>query len=101
MYVVCVTIQVKAGTEDAFVEATRHNHQGTIAEPGALRFDVLRSAEDPQRFFLYEVYRDEAAFLEHKQTAHYATWRDTVEPWMAVPRQGLKYHSIFPADADF
>ena len=28
-----------------------------MAEPGNVRFDVLRSKDDPTRFVLYEVYR--------------------------------------------
>jgi hypothetical protein len=30
-------------------------------EPGCLRFDVVADRDDPQRFYFYEVYRDEAA----------------------------------------
>ena len=101
MYVVCVNVFVKAGYEQDFVEATRNNHDGTLQEEGAVRFDVLQSVEDPTRFFLYEVYRDVAAFKAHQQTDHYLAWRQTVAEWMAQPRQGSKFESIFPADGAF
>ena len=35
----------------------------------------------------------------HKETAHYATWRDAVAPMMAQPRQGVRYSNVFPEDA--
>ena len=32
----------------------------------------------------------------HKETAHYAAWRDAVAGWMAEPRQGVKHVGLFP-----
>ena len=46
-----------------------------------------------------ERYRDEAAAAAHKETTHYATWRDTVAPMMARPRVGTKYVNASPDDA--
>jgi autoinducer 2-degrading protein len=43
-----------------------------------------------------EVYRDADAPAEHKKTAHYQTWRDTVAEMMAEPRSSVKYDTIFP-----
>ncbi|MGA2256526.1 MAG: antibiotic biosynthesis monooxygenase [Thermoguttaceae bacterium] len=96
MFVVCVHVQVKPANTEEFIAASRENAANTIFEPGNLRFDVLQQADDPQRFVLYEVYRDEDASKAHKQTAHYARWRDTVETWMAQPRKGVQYKSFFP-----
>ena len=99
MYVVCVTVWVTPGHESEFIEATRLNHLGTRQEPGNVRFDVLRAEDDPSRFFLYEVYRSADEFKTHQQTPHYLRWRDTVAPWMAQKRQGLKHSSLLPDDA--
>jgi autoinducer 2-degrading protein len=96
MFVACVYVQVKPEYVEAFITASRDNASNTIQEPGNLRFDVLQQADDPQRFLLYEVYRDEAAANAHKMTAHYARWRDAVEPWMAQPRQGVFHKVLFP-----
>ncbi|KQZ24109.1 MULTISPECIES: putative quinol monooxygenase [Microbacterium] len=35
------------------------------AEEGNVMFDATRLVDDPDRFFVYEVYRDEAAFRSH------------------------------------
>jgi autoinducer 2-degrading protein len=100
MYVVCVHVHVKPENCRPFIAATLENARNTVREPGALRFDVLQQADDPNRFVLYEAYRDEAGAAAHKETAHYATWRDNVAPWMAEPRRGVKHNSLFPETVD-
>ena len=60
---------------------------------------MLQQADDPNRFVLYEVYRDEAGAKAHKDTAHYARWAAAVAPWMAEPRKGVKYLNLFPTEA--
>jgi autoinducer 2-degrading protein len=98
MHVVCVHVQILPEHREAFIRATLENARATRGEPGNLRFDVNQRADDPDGFVLYEVYRDEAGMEAHKQTAHYARWRDAVAPWMRQPRQGVKYLSLFPED---
>lgn len=96
MHVTLVHVSVKPEAVDAFLEATRANHEGSLAEPGNLRFDVLRSVDDPTRFILYEAYADEAAARAHKETAHYAAWRRTVADMMAEARVGVRYDRLLP-----
>lgn len=98
MVLTLVHIHVKPEFREAFIEASRKNHENSIQEPGNLRFDVLQEADDPNKFILYEVYETEADVLAHKETAHYHTWRTTVEEMMAVPRQGVRHHVIAPLD---
>jgi len=38
------------------------------------------------------------ATVAHKETAHYAAWRDAVAPMMAQPRIGVKYGYVFDTD---
>jgi autoinducer 2-degrading protein len=101
MFVMTVTVWVRPGREQDFIEATRENHLASIREPDCVRFDVLQHVDDPRRFCLIEVYRDEAAAKAHKDTEHYQTWRDTVAGWMERPRKGIKHNSLFPADEGF
>ncbi len=101
MYIVGVNIHVKPEHVEEFNSATQKNHEGTRTEPGNLRFDVLQDREDPNRFFLYEVYESEEAFKAHQQTPHYLTWRETVQDWMAEKRIGKRYVNLMPADANF
>lgn len=96
MLVVVVHVRVKPESIVAFKEATLENARNSVREPGIARFDVIQQADDPTRFILFEVYRNEAAVAAHKDTAHYLKWRDTVAGMMAEPRQGVKYTNVFP-----
>lgn len=100
MIVTCVHIRVKPEHIDEFIQATILNHQGTLKEPGNVRFDFHQDGEDPAKFMLYEVFKDEAGVLAHKETEHYLTWRDTVKDWMAEQRYGVRYHLIAPKSPD-
>jgi (4S)-4-hydroxy-5-phosphonooxypentane-2,3-dione isomerase len=98
MIVNCVTVWVKQERIEDFIAATIANHDGSIAEPGNMRFDVLQSVAEPGRFFLYEAYESQEAAASHKETSHYRSWRDTVADWMAKPREGLSHRVIRPLD---
>lgn len=99
MLIVHVHAHVKPEAVDAFIAATLANARASVQEPGVARFDLIRQADDPRRFILQEVYRDAAAPAAHKETAHYAAWRDTVADMMASPRTSVKFENLFPEDA--
>ncbi len=98
MHVTLVHVVVKPDAVEAFVAATRANHEASVREPGNRRFDVLHSPDDPTRFILYEAYASAEDAAAHKQTPHYARWRDAVASMMAEPRQGVPMHGMFPGD---
>ena len=73
------------------------NARNSAQEPGVVRFDVLQDKDDPNAFVLVEVYTDaDSAPKAHKETAHYAEWRDTVADMMAEPRHARKFDNLFP-----
>lgn len=96
MHVTLVHVHVKPERIDDFIAATRRNHEASVGEPGNRRFDVLQLAQDPSRFILYEAYVDAQAAAAHKQTPHYAAWRDAITDWMVEPRSGVAYKGLFP-----
>jgi len=99
MLIVHVHVHVKPEWVEAFQQASIENARLSMKEPGIARFDVVQQADDPRRFVLVEVYRDMNAPARHKETAHYATWRDTVAPMMAEPRRSVKFTNVFPDEA--
>lgn len=101
LLVIQVAVRVKPEFVDAFRAATVANATASVREPGVARFDVLTDREDPTRFVLVEVYRDPDAPAAHKQTQHYAAWRDAVAPWMAEPRTSRRFVNVFPDDSGF
>jgi autoinducer 2-degrading protein len=99
MLIVHVHVRVQPERIDDFKAATLANAQASIREPGIARFDVVQQADDPSRFVLVEVYRTAAAPAAHKETPHYAAWRDAVAAMMAEPRTSVKFGNVFPADS--
>lgn len=98
MIVIHVDIHVKAEQRQAFIEAALANARQSILEPGVIRFDIIQREEDPDRFMLVEVYRDEAAIEAHKQSGHYLAWREQVTDMMAEPRTHARYRALFPPE---
>ena len=98
MLIVHVHVQVRPESVEAFKQASLENARSSITEPGVARFDVVQQQDDPTRFVLVEAYRTKNAPAKHKETAHYAKWRDTVAPMMAGPRTSVKFGNVFPDD---
>ncbi len=96
MFIAHVFVHVKPDCIEAFKAASVENAQNSIQEPGVARFDVIQQQDDPTRFVLVEVYRTPEDPARHKETAHYAKWRDTVADMMAEPRSAIKYINIHP-----
>lgn len=99
MHIVLVHCHVKPEFVEAFKAASLENARNSVQEAGVARFDVIQQHDDPTRFTLVEVYRTSEAPAQHKETAHYQRWRDTVAEMMAEPRQGVRYANIFPDDS--
>ena len=96
MFIVHVFVRVKPEKVEDFKQATIENAESSIKEPGIARFDVIQQQDDPTRFVLVEVYRTPEDPAKHKDTPHYAKWRDVVASMMAGPRSSIKYTNIFP-----
>jgi autoinducer 2-degrading protein len=86
MLVNIVTVTVKPEMREVFEKVTRYNHENSRREPGNIRFDVLHSSADPNKYILYEVFRDQEAVDYHKTTEHYKRWAAEMERCMAAPR---------------
>ncbi len=102
MEALMVTIRIKPGHKEAFMESMLDDARGSIGdEPGCLRFDVIQDQEDPNRIFLYEVYRDDAAIEAHRAAPHFLKWRETVKDWFDGEPVRARCTTIFPTDADW
>jgi quinol monooxygenase YgiN len=70
MYGGLVRFTVKAEKLDEFLELMRWDAQvARDDEPGTLRFDVWEVEEEPGAVYVYEVYKDVAAFEDHTKSA--------------------------------
>jgi (4S)-4-hydroxy-5-phosphonooxypentane-2,3-dione isomerase len=101
MIVVHVRVHVNSESVEAFIEATVENARNSVREPGITRFDVVQQTDDPTRFVLVEVYRDQEAMEAHRETSHYLKWRDSVASMMSEPRTRETFSNLFPEDKEF
>lgn len=101
MLIIHVHIQVKPEYVEAFKAATVANASASRREAGIAQFDFCQQADDPTRFILVEAYRSPEGHAAHRETAHYATWRDAVAPMMATPRTSVKYSEIYPPSSEW
>jgi len=99
MLAVHVHVHVHPDRIADFLAASETNARASVTEEGVLRFDVLQDRADPGHVVLNEVYTGPDAAAAHKETAHYASWRDAVAEMMAVPRESTKFETVFPVDA--
>ncbi len=97
MVILKVDIHIRPECVHQFIEATIENARNSALEPGVARFDFVQLIEDPTRFLLWEVYRDEASVAAHKETAHFKTWAAAVADMFVIPRTRGLYRSVFPA----
>ncbi len=98
MHIVHIQVRVKPESVEAFRRVTIDNARSSLREPGVVRFDVVQRCDDPTRFVLVEVYRTRDDPPRHRQTAHYAAWRDAAERMMVEPRSKVEYVNVYPED---
>eukprot|EP01084_Bolivina_argentea_P120693 213980_1 len=91
-----VFVHVKKENVKEFIDASIENAKESVKEDGVFRFDLIQDNDDEQRFMLVEVYKNNNAPAQHKQTKHYKKWKESVAPWMESPRSAKKYTDIFP-----
>ena len=95
MFIAAVHVYIKPDKVDEFIAGIKANHEGSIAEPGCLRFDVAQSKDDPTEFLLWEVYVDEAANAFHKTTPHYLAFKEKMPELMAKDRHSDLFDGIY------
>lgn len=97
MYAIWVSVKVKPEKRDRFLEVIEDDSICSVRdEPGCVRFDVLQDQDDPDRYYFYEVYKDEAAFKAHGETPHLARWRAAAAECLSEPTSRISTNTVFP-----
>jgi quinol monooxygenase YgiN len=65
--------EAKPGETEALVDIIRRFLPQAQREPGVKAFQIHQSTSEPEKFFFYEVFKDEAAFAAHQQSEHFKT----------------------------
>ena len=97
MHAIFVTVKVKPESRDRFLEVIEHDATASVRdEPGCLRFEVLQDASDPDTYYFFEVYADEAALNAHRETPHFAVWNEASKEVLQQPAERLVTSPVFP-----
>jgi quinol monooxygenase YgiN len=70
-YVVAAKWRAKPGKEGRLAELCAEMTEPSRAEPGNVFYQAHRSVADPQLFYLYEQYVDEAGYESHMDSEHF------------------------------
>ncbi len=99
MFVITVVFECHAEQRESFAAALwTQAHNSVTKEQDCLLFDVCSDPDQPNRFLLYEVYSDEAAFDLHLKSEHFLDFdkrvagivtSKTVERWNKHAATGL------------
>jgi quinol monooxygenase YgiN len=75
MYGMLTRIVVKPGKRSELLDYLRWDAEVARAtEPGTWRFDVWEAGPEPGVVYLYEAYKDRAAFDDHAKHEPYKKW---------------------------
>jgi quinol monooxygenase YgiN len=97
MLALWVKVRVKPDMREKFLKAIEHDCLHSEGdEPGCLRFNVLQDQKDPNVYYFYEVYKDQAAIEAHRAAPHYAVWRAAADT-LDGPAERVECTPVFPA----
>ena len=83
MFVLTVHFQIAPDHYREFMqEMVLNARMSREVEPGCVVFDVCEDPNEAGSVFLYEIYRDEAAFEQHKRESHFLQFDRTVTSWV-------------------
>jgi len=94
MVTVIAIYRAKPDAAQSVAELLAEHAAASEREPGCRQFLAHQAAEDPARFFLYEVYDSEADFAAHRQSEHF---KENVETKLAPLLLEREWHALGPA----
>ena len=66
--------EAKEGQADRIADILSRFLPEAQREPGAKLFLISRAKDNPAQFLFYELFRDEAAFKAHQESAHFKAY---------------------------
>jgi len=71
MLVLAVHLTMQPGHDEEITQGFHKLQSATRQEPGCIAYIVQRSRQNPNRFLVYEQYKDEAALQAHRDSQHF------------------------------
>ena len=88
MFVIIGIRRIKPEHVDDYLSHIAEITALSLAEPGCVRYEVLRDNDDPTVFHRYECFVDEAAARAHQAAPYHEQSRALTESWYDGPRLG-------------
>ncbi|MFH0302259.1 antibiotic biosynthesis monooxygenase family protein [Bradyrhizobium sp. 31Argb] len=83
--------EAKEGQADRIADILSRFLPEAQSEPGAKLFLISRAKDNPAQFLFYELFRDEAAFKAHQDSAHFKTYIAGEALPLLAKRERLQY----------
>ena len=96
MEITLIESHIKPELRNQFIEFITAHAKSCLEEPGVLNFDVLEDTRDPNVFFYYEVYRDEAARQAHQESPQLARYRERIAEFRAEGGVNHRLRNLYP-----
>ena len=77
--VLVVTVKVQPEFVAKLKPAMLENAAQSVQEENCYQFDVIVSQDDENTFMFYEVYKDEQALADHRQTPHFLNYWNSMQ----------------------
>jgi (4S)-4-hydroxy-5-phosphonooxypentane-2,3-dione isomerase len=94
MVVLAVTWMAKTGRENEVAAIFTKLTEESRKEPGCVMYQVHRHKTEPRRFFIYELYKDDAALEAHRAAAHFLQYAKKELPKLGERIEGQLYEPI-------
>jgi autoinducer 2-degrading protein len=99
MFAIFASIKIKPDKRKDFLSTITETASLSMRdELGCVRFDVFQDDSEKDRYLLYEVYTNEAAFQDHLATPHAQRAMEGSKDWAEAPFEVTRASSIFPTD---
>ncbi len=81
MITMLLRAHIKPGKRDELIDFLKWDQRvARDSEPGTLRFDFYDDPDGEDALYLYESYRDEEAFEQHKANEPFEKFMDQIRP---------------------
>jgi quinol monooxygenase YgiN len=94
MICLAVRLLAKPGMEQKIAEAFRPLIEASRKEPGCLMYVVHQRKDEPQKFLVYEQYKDEPALDAHRNSEHFKKYATNGVYTMIDERDAGLYHPL-------
>ena len=102
MYIIVGARQAKPEHREALIKGFIEQARNCVdKEPGCVAFNVIQDTSDINRVWLYEVFKDEAAFKAHTQMEHTRKFHEISDPWREPPPVNAVCQNIWPGDGEW